>query len=46
MINCMYKFNSLKKKKTIIFKFKNTLVENFDQIIFIKNGQIKKITIN
>ena len=36
--------NSLRKKKTVIFiTHKNTLVENFDQIIHIKNGEIQKI---
>lgn len=43
-IKIMETINSLRKKKTIIFiTHKNTLVENFDQIIHIKNGQIQKI---
>jgi ABC-type multidrug transport system fused ATPase/permease subunit len=43
-IKIMETINSLRKKKTVIFiTHKNTLVENFDQIIHIKNGQIQKI---
>jgi ABC-type multidrug transport system fused ATPase/permease subunit len=43
-IKIMETIDSLRKKKTIIFiTHKNTLVENFDQIIHIKNGQIQKI---
>jgi ABC-type multidrug transport system fused ATPase/permease subunit len=40
----METINSLRNKKTVIFiTHKKTLVENFDQIIHIKNGQIEKI---
>jgi len=43
-IKIMETINSLRKKKTVIFiTHKNTLVENFDKIIHIKNGQIQKI---
>ena len=43
-IKIMETINSLRKKKTVIFiTHKNTLVENFDQIIHIKNGQIQKM---
>lgn len=43
-IKIMETINSLRKKKTVIFiTHKTTLVENFDQIIHIKNGQIQKM---